>query len=146
VRSKTIRGGAEISVIFNPDADMRYSLQLMQGKADEVRASCPRHDARRRADDAVALPHLQRQRDGRPAARRPARPRRLPAAALAEPGPGVADVEVLASEEREISVIVDPDRLNAAKLTLEQVGDALKATNQVVSVGRLPGTTASTRC
>ncbi|MFI4942919.1 MAG: efflux RND transporter permease subunit, partial [Burkholderiales bacterium] len=26
VRSKTIRGGAEISVIFNPDADMRYSL------------------------------------------------------------------------------------------------------------------------
>src|SRR4029450_13684459 len=52
--------------------------------------------------------------------------------------PGVADVEVLASEEREISVIVDPDRLNAARLTLEQVSDALKATNQVVAVGRLP--------
>ena len=52
--------------------------------------------------------------------------------------PGVADVEVLASEEREISVVVDPDRLNAARLTLEQVADALKTTNQVVSVGRLP--------
>ena len=35
-------------------------------------------------------------------------------------------------------MIVDPDRLNAAKLTLEQVSDALKATNQVTSVGRLP--------
>ena len=52
--------------------------------------------------------------------------------------PGVANVEVLASEEREISVIVDPDRLNAAKLTIDQVAEALRATNQVTSVGRLP--------
>ena len=51
--------------------------------------------------------------------------------------PGVANVEVLASEEREISVIVDPERLNAAKLTIDQVAEALKATNQVNSVGRL---------
>src|SRR4029453_4975671 len=52
--------------------------------------------------------------------------------------PGAADAGGLATEEREICVIVDPDRLNAAKLTLEQVSDALKATNQVVAVGRLP--------
>ena len=52
--------------------------------------------------------------------------------------PGVASVEVLASQEREISVVVDPDRLAAAKATLEQVADALRATNKVVSVGRLP--------
>ena len=45
---------------------------------------------------------------------------------------------MLASEQREISVVVDPDRLNAAKVTLEQVSDALRTTNQVVSVGRLP--------
>ena len=47
-------------------------------------------------------------------------------------------MEVLASEEREISVLVDPERLTAAKLTIDQVADALKATNQVNSVGRLP--------
>ena len=41
VRSKTIRGACEISVIFNPDADMPYSLQLVQAKADEVKPSCP---------------------------------------------------------------------------------------------------------
>jgi multidrug efflux pump subunit AcrB len=29
VRSKTIRGATEISVLFNSDADMRYALQLM---------------------------------------------------------------------------------------------------------------------
>ncbi|MCX6550339.1 MAG: efflux RND transporter permease subunit, partial [Acidobacteria bacterium] len=38
----------------------------------------------------------------------------------------------------EISVIVDPARLNAAKLTIDQVADALKATNIVTAVGRLP--------
>ena len=41
VRSKTIRGACEISVIFNPDADMPYSLQLMQAKADEVKPELP---------------------------------------------------------------------------------------------------------
>src|SRR5512136_3250370 len=41
VRSKTIRGGCEISVFFNPDADMPYALQLMQAKTDEVRPELP---------------------------------------------------------------------------------------------------------
>ena len=50
----------------------------------------------------------------------------------------MANVEVLASEEREISVIVDPARLNAAKLTIDQVAEALRATNVVTAVGRLP--------
>ena len=120
----------------------------MQGKVDEVKAVAARgHRAGRRADDAVALPDLQLQRDGR-----------LPPADLRDLAvfelrpllsrvPGVANVEVLASEEREISVIVDPARLNAAKLTIDQVADALKATNQVVL--RRPAarrTTASTWC
>ena len=41
-RSKTIRGACEISVLFNPDTDMPYSLQLMQGKVDEVKADADR--------------------------------------------------------------------------------------------------------
>ena len=41
VRSKTIRGATEISVLFNPSADMPYSLQLMQAKADEVKGEIP---------------------------------------------------------------------------------------------------------
>src|SRR5262249_2282751 len=52
--------------------------------------------------------------------------------------PGVANVEVLASEEREISVIVDPERLAAARLTIDEGADALAATNVVTAVGRLP--------
>ena len=139
VRSKTIRGGAEISVIFNPDADMRYSLQLMQGKADEVRPELPAGTelvVERMTPSLFPIFSVNVTGGLPPADLRDLAVYQL--RPLLSRVPGVADVEVLASEEREISVIVDPDRLNAAKLTLEQVGDALKATNQVVSVGRLP--------
>jgi len=139
VRSKTIRGGAEISVIFNPDADMRYSLQLMQGKADEVRGELPAGTTlvvERMTPSLFPILSVNVTGGLPPADLRDLAVYQL--RPLLSRVPGVADVEVLASEEREISVIVDPDRLNAAKLTLEQVSDALKATNQVVAVGRLP--------
>jgi multidrug efflux pump subunit AcrB len=133
VRSKTIRGGAEISVIFNPDADMRYSLQLMQGKADEVRGELPAGTTlvvERMTPSLFPIFSVNVTGGLPPADLRDLAVYQL--RPLLSRVPGVADVEVLASEEREISVIVDPDRLNAAKLTLEQVSDALKATNQVV--------------
>src|SRR5215212_6635790 len=41
VRSRTIRGAAQLSVVFNADADMPYALQLMQGKVDEVKSNLP---------------------------------------------------------------------------------------------------------
>src|SRR5215218_8404034 len=41
VRSRTIRGATELSVVFNADADMKYALQLMQGKVDEVKSDLP---------------------------------------------------------------------------------------------------------
>jgi CzcA family heavy metal efflux pump len=139
VRSKTIRGACEISVVFNSDADMPYSLQLMQAKADEVKPELPAGTelvVERMTPSLFpilsvnvtgALPPA----DLRDLAVYQLRP-------LLSRVSGVADVEVLASEEREISVIVDADRLNATRVTLEQVSDALRATNQVVSVGRLP--------
>ncbi|MEI6669950.1 MAG: efflux RND transporter permease subunit [Acidobacteriota bacterium] len=138
VSSKTIRGACEISVLFNPDADMPYGLQLMQGKVDEVKGSLP-------ADTSVAVERMTPSlfpifsfnvtgavppADLRDLAEFELRP-------LLSRVPGVANVEVLASEEREISVIVDPARLNASKLTIDQVADALKTTNVVSAVGRL---------
>src|SRR5437867_7123027 len=41
VRSRTIRGGAEISVLFNPEMDMQQALQLVQGRVNEVRTALP---------------------------------------------------------------------------------------------------------
>ena len=137
VRSKTIRGATEISVLFNPDADMRYALQLMQGKTDEVKPSLPAgHRDAGRADDAVDLPDLHVQPDGQVARQGPARPRGVRGAAAARAGClAWPTSRSLASEEREISVIVDPERLSAAKLTIDQVADAL-AGHQPGELGR----------
>jgi len=138
VRSRTIRGATEISILFNPDADMRYALQLMQGKTDEVKPSLPEGtelQVERMTPSLFPIFMINLTggipaRDLRDLAEFEVRP-------LLSRVPGVANVEVLASEEREISVLVDPERLSAAKLTIDQVADALKATNQVNAVGRL---------
>ena len=139
VRSKTIRGASEISVLFDPGTDMAQALQLMQGKVDEARQSLP-PDTEIKIERMTpsAFPILSFNLTGR-----------LPAVDLNDIAtfqlrpllsriPGVASVDVIASEEREISAIIDPDRLNAAKLSLEQVADALRHSNQIVTVGRLP--------
>ena len=139
VRSKTIRGGCEISVLFNPDADMPYSLQLMQAKADEVKPELPAGTVlvvERMTPSLFPILSINLTGGLPPADLRDLAVYQL--RPLLVRVPGVADVEVLASEQREISVVVDPDRLNAARVTLEQVSEALRTTNQVVSVGRLP--------
>ncbi len=139
VRSRTIRGATEISVIFNADADMPYALQLMQGKVDETRPDLPAGTQIRVERMTPSLfPMLSFNITGD-----------IPAADLRDIAmfqirpllsriPGVSRVDVSATDEREVSVIVDPDKLNGAKLSLDQVAQALKNTNQITSVGRLP--------
>ena len=41
VRSKTIRGNAEISVLYDDKADMQNALQLVQARVNEARTSLP---------------------------------------------------------------------------------------------------------
>ena len=139
VRSRTIRGATEISAIFNPDADMPYALQLMLGKVDEVRSGLPSGTEIRVERMTPSLfPMMSFNITGD-----------LPASDLRDIAmfqirpllsriPGVSRVDVSATDEREVSVIVDPNKLNAAKLTIDQVAQALKNANQITSVGRLP--------
>ena len=139
VRSRTIRGAVEISASCNPDADMPYALQLMLGKIDEVKPDLPAGTQIRAERMTPSLfPMMTFNVTGA-----------LPAADLRDIAmfqirpllsriTGVSRVDVQATDEREVSVIVDPQRLNAAKLTLDQVAEALKNANQVTSVGRLP--------
>ena len=139
VRSKTIRGACEISVLFEPGADMRYALQLVQAKADEVRTDLPAGTelvVERMTPSLFPIFSVNVTGDAPAADLRDLAVFQL--RPLLSRVPGVASVEVLASQEREISVVVDPDRLAAARATLEQVAEALRATNRVVSVGRLP--------
>jgi CzcA family heavy metal efflux pump len=139
VRSRTIRGATELSVIFNPDADMPYALQLMQGKVDEVRPDMPAGTMVRIERMTPAFfPMMEFNVTGdlppsdiRDIAMFQLRP-------LLSRIDGISRVDVSATDEREVSVIVDPVKLSAVKLTLDQLSEALKNTNQITSVGRLP--------
>lgn len=138
VRSRTIRGGSEISVFFADNMDMQQALQLVQARVNEVRTSLP-------ADTEIQVERLT--------------PTVWPILSLVLNGnvpdadlrdyavynlrpafsrvPGVGVVEVNATDTREISVIIDPQKATAQRVSLPEIADRLRATNNVVSVGRL---------
>jgi CzcA family heavy metal efflux pump len=138
VRSRTIRGGAEISVLFSQDMDMQQALQLVQARVNETRSSMP-------ADTEIEVERVT--------------PAVFPILSLVLNGnvpdvdlrdfavynlkpyfsrvPGVGRVEIDASDVREISVIVDPQKALAHRLSLPDIAERLRATNNVTSVGRL---------
>jgi CzcA family heavy metal efflux pump len=138
VRSRTIRGATEISVLFNPDMDMQYALQLLQARISDVRTSLPAStDIEVERITPTAWPILMFVLNGnvpdsdlRDYAYYNLRP-------LFSRVPGVALVEVQASSTREVSVIVDPQKMLAHRLSLPDIADRLRATNGVTSVGRL---------
>jgi len=139
VRSTTFRGATEISGQFEPSTDMIVALQQAQGRVAEARQSLPA-DLELTVERLTpsAFPFLSVNLTGP-----------LPASDLYDYGfyvmrpslsrvPGVGTVEVLASDTREIEVIVDPAKLAAASLGVGDVADALKAANQLQPVGRYP--------
>jgi len=137
VRSTTFRGATEISAQFDPATDMVVALQQAQGKVAELRSALPSDlDLIIERLTPAAFPFLSVNLTGG-----------LPAADLYDYAyfvmrpalsrvPGVGNVEVLASDTREIEVIADPAKLSAARLTIGDVADSLKASNQLTPVGR----------
>jgi CzcA family heavy metal efflux pump len=138
VRSRTIRGAVEISVQFKPDMDMQYALQLMQAKISDVRGGLPPNtEISVERITPTDWPILMMVLSGN-----------VPAADLRDYAyydlrplfsrvPDVSLVEVQASDQREVSVIVEPQKMLAHRLSLPDIADRLRATNQVNSVGRL---------
>ncbi len=119
VRSKTIRGATEISVLFSPDADMQQALQLMQGRVDEARQSLPpQTEIVIERMTPTVFPILSFNLTGQLPAVDLADIARFDLRPLLSRIPGVGRVDVAATDQREVSVIVNPERLNAAKLTL----------------------------
>ena len=139
VRSDTIRGAASVGVLFNPGMDMKYALQLVQGRVSAVQSSLPPGtDVSVEWESPTVYPVLRLILNGN-----------VPDADLYDYAfynlrpmftrvPGVGQVEVQATDQREVSVIVDPQKLLSHRLTLDDVATQLAATNQVVAVGRLP--------
>jgi CzcA family heavy metal efflux pump len=138
VRSRTIRGAAEISVLFSPEMDMQQALQLVQARVNEARATLPADtDLQVERLTPAVFPILSLVLNGnvpdvdlRDYAVYNLRP-------LFSRVPGVSRVEVDASDTREISVILDPQKALAHRLSLPDIADRLRATNNIASVGRL---------
>ncbi len=138
VRSTTFRGATEISAQFEPATDMILALQQAQGKVAEVRGSLPADlELQIERLTPAAFPFLSVNLTGgglQPSdlydyafyVMRPALSR----------VPGVGNVEVLASDTKEIEVIADPARLTASGLTIGDVADSLEASNSLQPVGR----------
>jgi CzcA family heavy metal efflux pump len=136
VRSTTFRGAAEISAQFEPSTDMIVALQQVQGKIDDARSSLPAStDLIVERLTPAAFPMYILNLTGT-----------LPAADLYDYAfyvmrprlarvAGAGQVEVSASDTREIEVVADPGRLLAAGLTVHDVAEKLTAANQLAPVG-----------
>ena len=139
VRSRTFRGATEIFAQFEPSTDMIQALQQTQSFIAEVRGELP-------PDTDLVVERLT--------------PAAFPIYSLNLSGPlppadlndyafyvirpalarvaGVGRVEVQSSDTREIEVVVDPAKMLAAKLTVEDVSAALKGANLLQPIGRYP--------
>jgi len=137
VRSRTFRGAAEISCLFEPATNMDLALQQVQARIAEGRAGMPAElDLLVERLSPATFPMYSLILTGG----LPIADLRDYAFYLMRPAfsrvPGVGRVEVQASDTREIEVVADPARMLAAGMTLKELSAALAAANQLAPVGR----------
>ena len=139
IRSKTIRGAAEVNVDFQEGSDMLQALQQLQSRIAEIRGSLPANAnlTVERVTPAI-FPVITynissdtlTQSDLNYYANYIIRP------ALTRV-PGVARVIAQGGEIQQVSVQVDPAKMSALKVSLSQIADALQKGNQAQVLGKL---------
>ncbi len=137
VRSATGRGSAEVNVFFNWQVDMIQSELYVNGRLAQIRSTLPATATAvvwRLTFSAFPILGVSLTSSTRDItslwemARYDIKPRFLRV-------PGVARVDLVGGRTPEYHVIVDPMRLNAARLSLAQITDTLVKTNLVASSG-----------
>ncbi|MEO6724232.1 MAG: efflux RND transporter permease subunit, partial [Blastocatellia bacterium] len=138
IRSKTQRGATEISLFFDWRVDILQTLQIAQARLSQLSASLPSTASIRRIDRLTFAIFPVVGYSLTSDARDPASLRDLAVytikprlARLA----GVAEVNVAGGNVREFHVTVDPERLNARGVSLQQVTDAVRNANIIASPG-----------
>jgi len=137
IRAHTVRGAAELSLDFRPRADMQFALSQVQGRLAPLRPSLPAgvELTAERLTPSV-FPMLQYELTGadplvlRDLADFVVRPRLTGL-------PDAGQIEVQGGRVREISVQLDPVRLIANHLGVDQVAQAIIAHDQAEAVGRV---------
>src|SRR6266852_4200501 len=138
IKSKTSRGSSEVSLFFNWNVDIRQSLQLVQARLSQLASTLPstaRIDHVERLTFAVfpvtgySLTSDKRDLASlRDIATYTIRPQlaRLP---------GIATVGVAGGKVPEFHVTIDPGRLAAHNVSVQQVVDAVHNSNIITSPG-----------
>ena len=137
VRSRSIRGSAEISVTFADNADMMFALQQVQARVNEVRPQLP-------ADIDIVVERMTPSlfpilsynlEGGDPGALYDIALYQLKP--LISRVPGVGRVDVQGSDIREVEVVADPARLASQRLTYDDLANAIIQGTGVSAVGRV---------
>ncbi|HEV7837919.1 MAG TPA: efflux RND transporter permease subunit, partial [Gemmatimonadaceae bacterium] len=137
VRSRSIRGGAEISITFADNADIMFALQQVQARVNEVRPQLP-------ADLNVTVERMTPSlfpilsynlEGGDPGALYDIALYQLKP--LISRVPGVGRVDVQGSDIREVEVVADPARLASQRLTYDDLAAAIIQGTGVNAVGRV---------
>jgi CzcA family heavy metal efflux pump len=140
VRSTTIRGATELSIEFQEKTDILHALQQLQSRIAEVRNTLPvgvNLNIERVTpatfssvltynvtSDTLSLADLH------DIAQYQLRPHLTGAT-------GVADVQIQGGYPSQVEVQIDPAKLKSYGLSLTQVVDALKRSNQELAVGKI---------
>jgi CzcA family heavy metal efflux pump len=137
IRARTVRGSAELSLDFRPNADMQFALSQVQGRLAALRGSLPPEvEVTAERLTPSVFPMLQYELTGadplvlRDLADFVVRPR---LAGL----PDVGEVDVQGGRVREISVVLDPVRLVANGIGVAQVAQAIADADRAEAAGRV---------
>ena len=138
IRSTTQRGGCDISLFFDWKVDILESLQMVQERLAQMASSLPPGASIRRVERLTFAVFPVAGYSMTSDTRDPAGLRDL-ATYVVRPRltrlPGVAAVAVAGGETREFHITVDPIRLVARGVSLEQVVDAVNKANVIASPG-----------
>ena len=138
IKSKTARGSSEISLYFDWNVDIVEVLQLVQARLSQLSSTLPATAQIRNVERLtfavfpVAGYSLTSDKRDQASLRDIATYIIRPQLARL---PGVAIVGVAGGKTREFHVVIDPDRLAAHNVSVEQVSEAIRASNIIVSPG-----------
>jgi CzcA family heavy metal efflux pump len=138
IKSVTSRGATEIDLFFNWRSNIEQTLQIVQARLSQMATTLPPGASVKRVERLTfaVFPILgysitSPKRD-------PGTLRTLAELLIRPPLariPGVSTVSVQGGEIREYHVLVDPARLEARGLSVEQVAESLKTVNAIESPG-----------
>ena len=138
IRSKTARGSSEISLYFDWNVDIIQVLQLVQARLSQLSSTLP-PTAQIRNVERLTFAVFPVAGYSLTSDKRDQASLRDIATYIIRPQlarlPGVAIVGVAGGKTREFHVVIDPDRLAAHNVSVQQVSDAIRASNIIVSPG-----------